>query len=219
MQLPDVLTRKLGPLPVIAWAGIGAGAFVVYRLLTGGSSSSSASPSAALPSLPDASGSDGGSSAGDGGGQSSADPGTPPVVAVPTTPTSPGSGLRGTPTTKAGWLAQINATFSQHQLHAIFHGTAAEKAAALKTLSPSQAHALHMYNTLPAAPAKPAAISVDSTAQVSAVKVPSALASVQAPKPATTLAGVAGRPATAASIVSAKFPTTAAIKPNVRTAS
>jgi hypothetical protein len=43
MPTPDIkaaLTRKVGPLPVVAWAGIAIAAFIAYRLLTGGGKSS-----------------------------------------------------------------------------------------------------------------------------------------------------------------------------------
>jgi len=36
----DALMRKVGPLPVVAWVGIGAGGFLVYRVLTGKGASS-----------------------------------------------------------------------------------------------------------------------------------------------------------------------------------
>lgn len=76
-------TRKVGPLPVIAWVGIGVGGFVVFRLLTGGSSSgNAASPgTGALPAF-DGSGTD----AGGGGGTT-----TTPPAPVPNPLPVPGS--------------------------------------------------------------------------------------------------------------------------------
>lgn len=50
-----VLTRKIGPLPLIAWAGVGLGAFLVYRILTGKGGGSSTTPgSFNTGTLPDA---------------------------------------------------------------------------------------------------------------------------------------------------------------------
>lgn len=61
-------TRKLGPLPVVAWVGIGVGGLVVFHLLTGGGSgSSAASPTSGAPIPGDGAGIDGGGSSGGSG--------------------------------------------------------------------------------------------------------------------------------------------------------
>lgn len=70
------LTHKIGPLPAVAWIGIGVGGFVVFHLLTGGSSGgASASPSSGAPSgldggFDDSGSGGGGSTGGASGGES-----------------------------------------------------------------------------------------------------------------------------------------------------
>lgn len=68
-KVESLATRKLGPLPVVAWIGIGVGGLVVFHLLTGGGSgASAASPSDVVPGGFDAGGIGGGGSTGGTGG-------------------------------------------------------------------------------------------------------------------------------------------------------
>lgn len=160
MDVPPILTKKVGPLPVVAWVGVVAGAFVVYRVLRGGSGTS-ASPSTALQAAADggASSSGGVSSGGTDTTGTSTPPGTNPV----TTPTPPKITI---PVTRAQWAANFRSRLDVHQLHLLNTG---QMAALVKTLDASQAHALHMSNTAPLAMKAP---TVSAAIQVPAPVVP-----------------------------------------------
>ena len=80
----QTLTRKVGPLPVWVWGGIGIGAVVLLRMHKGGGSSTSGlTPYAFIPS-----GSDGGGGGGGGGGGDTPTP-TPNPSPTPSPTPSP----------------------------------------------------------------------------------------------------------------------------------
>lgn len=130
-----ILMRKVGPLPVVAWGGIGVIAFVAWRAVSGGPSSDPATRTivdAFDPSLAGdggsggtgtgtGGGSDAGAGAGSGDGGSTVTPPLPfprggllgpptplPVIGSPRpTPTTGSVGVRGTPTV-AGIVGSVS---------------------------------------------------------------------------------------------------------------
>lgn len=78
--MPDLslVTRKVGPLPLVAWLGIGVGGFVLYRVLTGGGSSGE------MPIVPD--GFDPDALTGGGGSIGGVNPDGTPIIPIGTVP-------------------------------------------------------------------------------------------------------------------------------------
>lgn len=172
MDVPPILTKKVGPLPVIAWVGVVGGAFVVYRVLTGGGGSS-ASPSTALAPAADAGSSGAGGSSGDANT-------SPPVVTVPTAPVG---GVVGAPppsvldpnAARRATLTTAIATLKREIAHNKALGTKASLANAkaeakrLATYTGELAK-LKNTNTIQVAPGTP---TVSAALNVQAPKVPS----------------------------------------------